>query len=149
MSPVIQTLRAWRILHRTLAATLAATATGCVPYPVHKTMQPAARVTVMDTQSQPLSDARVILISRSYPYGRERSRQEVRTMPTGKASFSAQTEWRVESLMLHGSEIYFWNWCVEKAGYETYETLNNAASQFDDKLIVQLPPGKSRSCDRL
>lgn len=70
-------------------------------------------------------------------------------MPTGKASFSARTEWRVESLMLHGSEIYFWNWCVEKAGYETYETLNNAASQFDDKLIVRLPPGESRSCDRL
>ena len=107
-----------------------------------------ARVTVMDTQSQPVSDARVVLISSSYPYGRERSRLEVRTMPTGKASFSAQTEWRVESLMLHGSEIYFWNWCIEKTGYETYETLNNAASQFDDTLIVQLPPGESRSCDR-
>lgn len=131
-----------------MAAALAATAPGCVPYPVYKTMQPAARVTVMDTQSQPLSDARVVLISSSYPYGRERSRLEVRTMPTGKASFSAQTEWRVESLMLHGSEIYFWNWCIEKTGYETYETLNNAASQFDDTLIVQLPPGESRSCDR-
>ncbi|CAB3625652.1 carboxypeptidase regulatory-like domain-containing protein [Achromobacter pestifer] len=137
-----------RLLQFVLPAALAFSLNGCVPYPVYKTLQPSARATVQDPQSQPLADARVVLISSSYPYGRERSRQETQTAVNGVASFASQSEWRVESMMLHGSESYFWNWCVEKPGYETYETLHTVASRFDDNLVVRLQPGLSRSCDK-
>lgn len=139
--------RPLRLLRWALPAALATGAVGCVPYPVYKTLQPAASATVLDAQSQPLENARVVLISSAYPYGRERSRLEMPTALNGVARFSVQSEWRVESLMLHGAEFYFWNWCVEKTGYETYETFNNASSQFDDNLVVRLAPGESRSCN--
>ncbi|WZB60538.1 hypothetical protein WJ970_21535 [Achromobacter xylosoxidans] len=42
---------------------------GCIPYPAYKTLQPQARATVVDEQSRPLADTRVILITSSYPYG--------------------------------------------------------------------------------
>ncbi|NMK48188.1 carboxypeptidase regulatory-like domain-containing protein [Achromobacter sp. Bel] len=137
-----------RLLQFVLPTALAATLSACVPYPVYKTLQPSARATVQDPQSQPLADARVVLISSSYPYGRERSRQETQTAANGIARFVSQSEWRVESMMLHGSESYFWNWCVEKQGYETYETLHTVASRFDDNLVLRLQPGLSRSCDK-
>ena len=52
---------------------------GCIPYPAYRTLQPQARATVVDEQSRPLADTRVILITSSYPYGRERWRDEQRS----------------------------------------------------------------------
>ncbi|MGE8685646.1 MAG: carboxypeptidase regulatory-like domain-containing protein [Achromobacter sp.] len=118
-----------------------------MPYPVYKTMQPDARITVLGPDSQPVADTRVVLISSSYPYGRERFRHETRSGSDGVATFQAIREWRVESMMLHGSQVYFWNWCVEKEGYETYETRNREAADFDDKARIQLRAGESRSCN--
>lgn len=136
-----------RILLAALLAALVASVTGCIPYPVYKTTQPAAHATVLDAQSQPLAEARVVLISSAFPYGRERLREEAPTAPDGVARFDSKSEWQAESMMLHGAQIYFWNWCVEKPGYETYETLNRDASEFDAKLVVKLPRGDSRPCD--
>ena len=62
-------------------------------YPAYKTLQPQARATVVDEQSRPLADARVILIT-SYPYGRERWRDEQRSGEDGVASFENHSEWR-------------------------------------------------------
>ena len=79
---------------------------GCIPYPAYKTLQPQARATVVDEQSRPLADARVILITSSYPYGRERWRDEQRSGEDGVASFENHSEWRAESLMIHGRTIF-------------------------------------------
>lgn len=136
-----------RVLPAALAIPLALLGSGCVPYPVYKTMQPDARITVLDEASQPVADARVVLISSAYPYGREQFRNETRSGPDGAAAFQAIREWRAESMMLHGSQVYFWNWCVEKAGYETYETLNREPSAFDDQAQVRLRAGESRPCN--
>lgn len=120
---------------------------GCVPYPVYKTMQPDAQATVLDENSQPLGDARVVLISSTYPYGREQFRNETRSAADGSATFKALKEWRAESMMIHGAQVYFWNWCVEKAGYETYQTLDRDAALFNHKPQIPLRPGESRSCN--
>lgn len=49
--------------------------------------------------------------------------------------------------MPQGSQTHFRNWCVEKAGYETYETLNREPSGFDDKAQVRLRAAESRPCN--
>ena len=79
---------------------------GCIPYPAYRTLQPQARATVVDEQSRPLADTRVILITSSYPYGRERWRDEQRSGEDGVASFENHSEWRAESLMIHGRTIF-------------------------------------------
>jgi len=130
-----------------VTVTLASLMSGCVPYPVYKTMQPDAQVTVLDEHSQPLADARVVLISSTYPYGREQFRNETRSAADGSARFKALREWRAESMMIHGAQVYFWNWCVEKAGYETYMTLDRDAAYFKDEPQITLRPGESHSCN--
>lgn len=130
-----------------VAIAVASLVSGCVPYPVYKTMQPDARATVLDEKSHPLADARVVLISSTFPYGREQFRNETRSAADGGATFEALREWRAESMVIHGSQVYFWNWCVEKAGYETYMTLDRDAAYFKDKPQITLRPGESHSCN--
>ncbi len=140
-------LRLLRSIPVCCIAALALTLSGCIPYPVHKTLQPTAAITVLDEASQPVADARVVLIAAAYPYGFDRFRTEKRTSANGRAQFDARHEWRVEVLAIHGSEIFFWNWCVEKAGYETYATHDGGADKFDDNPVFTLKAGESRSCN--
>ena len=100
---------------------------------------------MVDEQSRPLADTRVILITSSYPYGRERWRDEQRSGEDGVASFENHSEWRAESLMIHGRTIFFWNWCVEKPGYATYRTLLTSSDDFDARPTITLTPGSSQT----
>lgn len=140
-------LRLLRSLFICCGAALILALSGCIPYPTHKTLQPAANITVLDAAAQPVGDARVVLISGAYPYGHDRFREEARTSADGRAHFDAHHEWRVEVLAIHGSEVFFWNWCVEKPGYETYETHDRNADTFDDNAVIHLKAGESRSCN--
>lgn len=136
-----------RPLHAFCAAVLLPALAGCVPYPTYKTLQPRAAIAVQDEAGQPLAGARVVLIAGAYPYGYDRYRVEQRTGADGRADFDARHEWRVEVLAIHGSEQFFWNWCVEKAGYETYATHDRNAEAFDAKAVVRLKAGVSQTCD--
>src|SRR5437016_2693047 len=40
----------------------------CVPFPVYKTLQPAAKITVLDDRRAPVEAATVMLMAGSYPY---------------------------------------------------------------------------------
>ncbi len=140
-------LRLLRTLLICCAAAFTATLSGCIPYPVYKTLQPDATITVLDEASQPVADARVVLIAAAYPYGFDRFRAEKRTAADGRAQFDARHEWRMEVLAIHGSEVFFWNWCVEKPGYGTYATHDGGADKFDNNLVIKLSPGESRSCN--
>lgn len=59
---------------------------GCVPYPVYKTLQPAAKATIRDDRGVPASGAVVTLVASAYPYGREKSRDTRTTTDDGVAS---------------------------------------------------------------
>jgi len=119
---------------------------GCVPYPVYKTLQPAATATIQDSQGEPIAGAAVTLISSAYPYGWEKSRETQFSTEEGVAEFSSQREWRVEALALHGRELYFWNWCVEKEGFETFSTALGDAADFQTEPVVLLEAGQSTPC---
>ena len=119
---------------------------GCVPYPIYKTLQPSARVTVFDAASQPIGRARVTLISNSYPYGREKSRESKETDGNGVVSFEARSEWRTEVFFIHGAEVFFWNWCIEQPGFVTHSTANSSPNVFVPELAIRLEAGESKPC---
>ena len=140
----------WKSTSLLFVMSLALALPSCVPFPRYKTLRPEAAITVMDEHDLPVSGAKVTLISSAYPYGltRERLRAEQSTGADGRASFEAYHEWHMESpLMLHGALSYFWNWCVEKPGYETYMTDDDNADDFDRQSVIHLQPGTSRSCE--
>ena len=129
-------------------ALLACLASGCVPYPVYKTLQPAARATIRDEEGEPVPGASVTLVASAYPYGREKSRETKVTMADGVAAFPLRRGWRAETLALHGWEEYFWNWCVQKEGFETFSTAHTSASGFTAEPVVLLKAGPSTPCPR-
>ena len=125
---------------------LAAGLSGCVPYPVYKKLLPEATVKVVDGAGAAIAGARVELVSSAYPYGHEKSRDFQQTDARGEARFGVRREWRTESLMIHGGESYFWNWCVRREGYVTFFTSHTSARQFQDELVVRLVSGVSSPC---
>ena len=128
-------------MHLLLTAMLC---TGC--YPIHKLIQPEAKATVVDSHEAPLEGVSVTLISNAYPYGWEKSRDLRPTDARGNITFGERREWRIELLFIHGAEAYFWNWCVEKQGFSTFETEWSGSSQFDADLKVKLESGDSIPC---
>lgn len=119
---------------------------GC--YPIYKTLQPESAITVLNENNEPLSDAQVYLVSNAYPYGIEKARMRVVTKYRGEAQFPKIKEWRTEALMIHGGEVYFWNWCVVKQGYETYITQYGSASDFKKDSTILLVSGVSTVCPK-
>lgn len=140
-------IRLPRLFHSGCAAAFTLALSGCIPYPAHKTLQPQSAITVQDEAGRPVADARVVLIAAAYPYGYDRYRNEQRTDAEGRASFEARQEWRVETLAIHGAQVFFWNWCVEKPGYVTHATHERNAEAFDPRPVVRLRAGESTTCD--
>ncbi|MRV70215.1 carboxypeptidase regulatory-like domain-containing protein [Duganella sp. FT92W] len=135
------------MLRKILSILLAATIiSGCVPYPVLKTLQPSARVVLLDELNNPVPGASVALISTSYPNGFEKSRDTQITAIDGTARFESRREFRVEAIAMHGSEVFFWNWCIQKEGFKTIETAFNGATGFERDLTVVLRAGTSVPC---
>jgi len=119
---------------------------GCVPYPVYKELQPATRVRVVDPAGRAVAGASVVLLSNAYPYGREQHRETRATDASGVVSFDGRHEWRVEWLVIHGSQQFFWNRCVAKPGYTTHLTEHRSAEKFETDPTVVLGAGVSSAC---
>ncbi len=128
-----------------LLPVLAVACSGC--YPIYKTLQPSASATVLDATSHaPLGGATVQLISNAYPYGVEKSREAATTDVVGRVTFESRREWRWEVLMIHGAEVFFWNWCVAKPGFETVQTTWQGGDDFVSDFRVELKAGDSTPC---
>ena len=121
---------------------------GCVVYPINKTLQPRSEILVLNEHGSPVNEAWVYLISNSYPYGFEQRRMRDKTNYRGEAQFPKIKEWRTESLMIHGAESFFWNWCVVKDGYITHVTSWGSGKDFQKKYTVRLKQGESTSCPK-
>jgi len=123
--------------------------TGCgLPYPVYKTLQPASQLTVFDRHGQPIVGAEVTLISRAYPsyMATRQDKYETRISDAqGVTMFESKNEWRIETLVIHGSETFYWSWCVQKPYYATY----HSTGEFVSLTSVQLLEGQSTPCNEL
>lgn len=124
---------------------LAAILAGCVPYPINKTLQPAAYLQVLDQRGMPVADAEVTLITRNRFGQSELLRQHDRSDAQGWVHFNRIAEWRVETSMLHGSAEYLWNWCVYRPGFVTWQSTPED-ERFNREQSVRLLPGASRPC---
>ena len=126
---------------------LLVTLAGCVPYPVYKTLQPSAKVTVQDERGRPVSGANVSLITRRFPYGSEFSRTTKETNLQGIAHFERQSEWQVEALVIHGAWEYSWEWCVSKPGFANSSgPAGNSTQRFSQDAVIRLKRGRATPC---
>ncbi|MBX2861970.1 MAG: hypothetical protein KTR27_00320 [Leptolyngbyaceae cyanobacterium MAG.088] len=131
---------------RSMLLLLLTIVTGCVPYPVHKMLQPESTAIILDENDSPVESAQVSLVTSSYPYGMAIGLELKLTDGQGVVKFDADHEWRTEMLMVHGSEVFFWNWCIYKSGYETYLTNYRSADEWQDVFTVSLTPGIASEC---
>lgn len=121
--------------------------TGCVPYPIYKTLQPGAAISVRDDTGQPMAQAEVTLISGAYPtYRQGKFRQIQLTDMRGLASFDKRKQWQMQMLGQPAREAYFWNWCVRKEGYRTYTTDYGDGKAFQTPMVLRMEPGLSTPC---
>ncbi|NVK29576.1 MAG: carboxypeptidase regulatory-like domain-containing protein [Gammaproteobacteria bacterium] len=118
-------------------------------YPIYKTLQPEASLTIKDKDGKPIEGAVVTLVSHSYPYGLEKTRMLVKSNGRGEADFPIIKQWRTESLMIHRSEVFVWNWCVVKEGFETFKSSYGRGSEFEAFKVIQLKPGKTTQCPEI
>ena len=120
--------------------------TGCVPFPIYTTVQPAAQITVLDENNRPIEEAKVNLIASAHPHPVELGRDIKMTDAGGLAMFDSRHEWRQGSFMMHGMEFFFWNWCVQKPGFKTYRSNMGSAGQFEPQPTIRLSRGASSDC---
>ena len=119
--------------------------TGCVPFPNYRTVQPPAQLTVSDEKNAPVEGAAVTLTT-NINLGAKETRETKTTDARGLAVFEKRSEWQTETLMLHGSNVYFWGWCVQKPGFKTYHTGAGPHADFQEQATVQLARGTSTQC---
>ncbi|MBT9313648.1 hypothetical protein [Leptothoe kymatousa] len=123
------------------------TTVGCIPYPIEKKLQPETKATILDEKNKPVEGAQVSLIASSYPNGIAQGYELKFTNNEGLVQFDSKYQWRIELLRLNGAEIFFWNWCVYKTGYETYMTTYRSADDWQDAFTVRLKPGATSECN--
>jgi len=108
---------------------------GCT-YPVYKTINPTSTIYVVDEQAQPIKEAKVYLFS-NIMHGRDESNLTQQTNAKGFAHFDRVSQWKLESLMIHGRSTYYWNWCVEKEGFETKFTYGYTGFEEEKKFMLR------------
>ncbi|MGB4811471.1 MAG: hypothetical protein WBP13_03175 [Methylophilaceae bacterium] len=127
-------------IRRVFAIILLCSLSAC--YPVYKTIQPKAQALVLDANHQPIQGAKVSLITQAHPtFIHDVEAKD--TNVAGLATFDNKREMQREVLFLHGARVYYWEWCIEKAGFATYRTNGD----FVTGLTIQLQNGASSSCE--
>ena len=116
--------------------------TGCLPYPAYRTLQPASQLTVLDRHGQPIAGAEVSLITTTSPANIPDKYQTMISDAQGVTMFESKNEWRIEVLAIHGSQAFYWRWCVQKPDYATYF----GTGEFVSLTTVQLLEGQSTPC---
>lgn len=118
---------------------------GC--YPIYKTVRPKSQVLVTNQNNEPLKGATVYLLTDSYPYHVETYIDEAITNEEGYAYFEKKKDFRFESLLMHGSNQFEWDWCIFKENYQTHLTKWTPAT-FSKNYKVQLIPGVATECPK-
>jgi hypothetical protein len=87
---------------------------GCVP--VLQTVQPSADITVTDSESVPLENAKVFLATIRGPFG-PRTLAEFLTDADGRVTFGRVRKWERIVFLPDGVSWYEWDLCVERVGF--------------------------------
>lgn len=117
---------------------------GC--FPIHKTIQPETRITIKDLDGNPISGAEVHLYSVANPHSRLANHVISYTSEGGLVRFGEIDEWRVESLIIHGMDVFHWDICVSKEGYKTEVLEWQVNWEVGGKVSIVLQEGESSPC---
>lgn len=127
-----------------ILASCASLLTAC-PYPVYKKLRPEGNALILDSAGKPITGAKVVIITRAHPTPINDYDVEI-TDNNGSTAFASHGELKTEVVFLHGSVEYYWNWCVEKAGYKTYQTDFSNGDEFNSQLKLTMLDGNSTTC---
>ena len=106
-------------------------------FPVYKKLKPEFEVNVVDENGQAVANAQIILLTEVHPAINIIAKIQKLTDAQGVAKFSGQREWKVESLMIHGSKYYHWSICVRKSGFITQGMIDADQSKIKVVLLPQ------------
>ncbi len=120
---------------------------GCVMYPIYKTLQPGSQMIVLDEGDAPIEGARVRLSTDFNPHG-SLTHEIKLTDARGIAVFEQRSEWQTESWFMHGTRYYNWYWCVQRPGFRTYITSWGSGNTFQPQATVHLARGPSLDCEQ-
>jgi hypothetical protein len=117
--------------------------TACLP--AYKTTKPQLNVLLLDSQKQPVTDAKLVLITRARPTPIHE--QDVQyTNAKGTAVFKKEKDMQIQTAFIHGSLQYYWSLCAEKAGYTSITQSIDASTARNKPLTIVLSAGESKSC---
>jgi len=133
-----------KLYHKTLLLAMPFFLSGCI-YPAYKTIQPKATLSVVDEEGTPIKGAKVYLFSNLAHGAIERNSTKT-AQKDGLVKFEQKKEWYMESLMTHGSHTFYWDWCVEKEGYESKFTRSLNHNDFKKSAKFLLREGTSTPC---
>lgn len=116
---------------------------GCI-YPIYKTLQPNVEFAILDESRLPVSGAEVTLSRQAFPYGQFDASETLEADTNGHVRFRKKSEWRQESLMIHGAQTFYWHYAVSKQGYEATEMVQLPNQNLNNPIEIILSQ-KSKS----
>ncbi|WP_372403270.1 hypothetical protein ACDW34_12160 [Acinetobacter piscicola] len=93
-------------------------------YPVYKTIRTPVQVEVVDEQGKAIKNAKVVMETTQRPAHVMPVFNRLFTDAQGKVEFKRQRKWAMETLFIHGFQVYSWNLCISKQGYEMPKSID-------------------------
>ena len=115
-------------------------------YPVYQTIRTPVQVNVVDEQGQAIKNAKVVMETTQRPAHVLPVFNRLFTDSQGKVKFHRQREWTIETLFIHGFQVYRWNLCVSKQGYEMLKSIE-LKEQNSKRIRVVLKQQKGVNTD--
>lgn len=89
---------------------------GCVP--LYLKTRPALDIRVQDQKGEPIPRSRLHLVTRAMPHARLIREERYPARNDGTIETSSQRQWELMMFMIHGVNSYYWEVCIEAAGFQ-------------------------------
>ena len=95
------------------------TLSGCAP--MYRRVRPDIEFHLRDNKGAPVKNATAVITTRANPHDRLRNQESFISIENGVISIDSRRRWELVNFMPHGSDLYFWPWCVQAPGYQRIE----------------------------
>jgi len=115
-------------------------------YPQRKRTVDEVTLEIREKNGIAIPDAEIYIIRGSYPHGVVKGYGTTQSNQQGIVNLSNAQDWKRQIFMPPGTEFFFWSLCVQKKGYETYQTYHQATEELPKRMTVNLEKGEFRRC---
>lgn len=105
-------------------------------YPVYQTIRAPVQVIVLDEQGKTLEGAKVVMETTQRPAYVLPVFNRLFTDTQGIVKFKRKREWAMETLFIHGFQVYRWNLCVSQQGYQMLDQIDFKAFRAKQMHVV-------------